>query len=225
MKHKFAPVIHVKTLDQARLNVKIAIDSGADGVFLINHQISGNKLVSITNTIREEFPRIYLGVNILDKDPIKFIEKLPLINALWLDSMNLNEDANLQPETLKIVMALLKNPSSNIKFFGSVAFKYQPQPKNLNRFIELAVEYANVLVTSGDATGEAASINKIIEIHKYINETFIGGKLALASGVHALNVESYKPYVEWFLVASSISKDFYNLDPIKTKELADLIHK
>lgn len=49
-------------------------------------------------------------------------------------------------------------------------------------------------------------------------------RLAVASGVTPENVQDYLPYVDDFLVATGISKNFHTLDPEKARELAGIIH-
>lgn len=49
--------------------------------------------------------------------------------------------------------------------------------------------------------------------------------MGLASGITAENVSSFLPYVDCFLVATGISRDFHNLDESKVKQLVDLIRK
>jgi predicted TIM-barrel enzyme len=49
--------------------------------------------------------------------------------------------------------------------------------------------------------------------------------LAIASGITPENIEKYLPYVDYFLVATGISKTFDEFDPEKRKLLAQKIHE
>ena len=56
---------------------------------------------------------------------------------------------------------------------------------------------------------------------------YFGGtafKTQLASGVTPENVDGFLPYVEAFLVATGIERDFGVLDPVRTRDLAEKIH-
>lgn len=59
----------------------------------------------------------------------------------------------------------------------------------------------DVITTSGPGTGQPASVNKIARIRSYIGDF----PLALASGVNKDNKKLFEPYVDYMLVASSIT--------------------
>ena len=84
---------------------------------------------------------------------------------------------------------------------------------------KLAIKYIDVITTTGDRTGSPADLNKIKTMYKSAN----GHPLAIASGIDIDNVKSYLPYIEWFLVATQISIDIYNLNPILVKQMAQII--
>jgi hypothetical protein len=48
--------------------------------------------------------------------------------------------------------------------------------------------------------------------------------LAVASGITSENIEIFKPHVDVFMVATGISANFHDLDPVKTYQLATLIN-
>ena len=62
-KHTFLPVIHVEDKEQAINQTRIALDNGADGIFLINHHISHSRLFEIFKEIRELFFNTWIGIN------------------------------------------------------------------------------------------------------------------------------------------------------------------
>ena len=59
------PVIHVQDFEQTKRNVVVALQQGAQGVFLINHDFWPAELLPIIKQIREAFPYLWLGVNFL----------------------------------------------------------------------------------------------------------------------------------------------------------------
>lgn len=224
---KFYPVIHCicpyeqQGIGHALQNTHIAIGGEADGIFLIGHTMRHSDLIYIYEHVRKHFPNIWIGINFLDTPlhgnclrHIDSAKKCDNLNALWIDGMPNNR--LLFPSTLQV--------------FGGVAFKYKdPHLKGdvLKNACEKAISCVDVATTRGDKTGVVPEISKLQWIQKYLEERI---PLALASGVSLENVSLFLPYVDIFLVATSISSmrnNFWHADclvPEKVKELADKIH-
>lgn len=231
---KFYPVIHCidprekQGVGHAIKNTSIAIENGADGVFLIGHGMEYVELLYIYENVRKQFPKIWIGVNFLDisHDTIfhgasfcfdwsrlsHVAKKCENLNALWIDAM---PDERL--------------PLSSIQIFGGVAFKYVDphlDGKALSDACENAIRCVDVATTSGDKTGSAPSVEKLETIKRHL-----GGRipLALASGVSSWNVREFLGAVDIFLAASSICERNPKLGneeylvPEKVRELSDLI--
>ncbi len=217
---KFFPVIHCQNYEQTLRNVSIAQDSGADGVFLINHKIPHFFLSLIAERILERFKPFSIGLNYLDLDPVTALSVIRFgIKALWSDDPRLSEFAVTQ-DLPQIFLDYREARGDEITYYGSVAFKYQRQPQDLQGMTRLAAAYVDVVTTSGAATGSAPEFSKIIQMRQALGDK----RLAIASGISAENVRDYLPYVDDYLVATSISTDFFNLNETKTKELAKIIH-
>lgn len=225
---KLYPVIHCidpfkeSGITHAIESVRIATENGADGIFLIGHDIHFGQLTHVYEHVRKEFPKFWVGVNFLDissrnnwhglETATKRCEDL---NALWVDGM---------PQ-YKLVIP------KTIQVFGGIAFKYiapDLQGDALSKACAEAKGRVDVAVTSGNATGEAPSTAKIRSIRKELDPTI---PLALASGITEENVTSFLKEADMFLVASSICKkqrigtkilDY--LVPEKVRNLADYIH-
>jgi len=116
------PVIHCidpnkgkqKCLETTFLNIKICIEQGADGVFLINHSFSAIYLIDIYIAAISEFPKFWIGCNFLGvEDPLDFVEKngISNIKGIWNDQgYILDESDNLyQSFFLKMQLMLLIN--------------------------------------------------------------------------------------------------------------------
>lgn len=226
MKKKFYPVIHCINphskggIGHALRNTRIAIDNGADGVFLIGHKLEHVDLFYIYQFVRKQFPHMWIGLNFLDI-PVARIDLLNIytkpgdqVNALWFDELPDKHFAS----------------SPHLEIFGSVAFKYRnpnASEEILKQECEHATLYTTTATTSGNKTGEPPSLEKLEKIKALLNNRI---PLALASGVNAGNAVSFKPCIDSFLAASSITErdPYYGnheyLVPYKTRELADLIH-
>jgi hypothetical protein len=219
------PVIHCVGLGfggtgHALANARIAFGNGADGVFLIGHKVHSGDMTYIYNHVRKSFPNMWIGINFLDvsinqqtESLLHLVRECIELNALWVDNMPNRDDQKL-----------------DVAIFAGVAFKYinpNPDGDELARACQQALQYCDVATTSGDKTGQPPSLEKLAAIHKNLAGRI---PLAVASGVDAGNVTEMKPYVNKFLVASSIIErrgplgTHEYLVPEKVRELADLIH-
>jgi hypothetical protein len=211
------PVIHVQSPKQAIENVKIVQDAGCGGCFLINHSIDHKQLLHAYEKVVSKFPEMWVGLNILGMEVGEAVERTSeFADGLWVDNLGVKEDGdNLDLLTLDNVRA-----NDLTLLFGGTAFKYQESVKDVAKVAAIAAKYCDVVTTSGDATGSAPAVEKI----RLMSEAVGDRRLAIASGISLENVESFLPYAYYFLVASSISKSFTELDFDKTKALAEKIH-
>lgn len=214
MSRTFSPVIHVRDEAQALANARIAYESDADGCFLISHgDMSAFDLMVLANKVIDAYPGWAVGVNYLDLGVRKAMWQAPLHSPLWTDDLELDDIQEVSRQRDK----------SGWKgaLFGSVAFKYKPQPDDLRGATELAKRHVDVVVTSGPRTGVPPDIEKIRTMRSALGDD---GLLGVASGLSAENVEPFLPYVDCFLVATSIGLDFHNLDPRRCREMARKVH-
>jgi predicted TIM-barrel enzyme len=79
----------------------------------------------------------------------------------------------------------------------------------------------DVVTTSGKGTGWAADIKKIQKMKQAMGDF----PLAIASGVTPENVTTYLPVADCFLVATGISRNFYEFDLAKTRQLINVVRK
>lgn len=190
MKNTLIPVIHLVSEAQVFRNIDTCLECGISKVFLINHMSSWHSLISCAKEVKNRY-KLWLGANMLDvstKDALS--REDDLFDAIWCD-------ASISKEEVKMFRKFKG------LYFGGLAFKYQPQPINIELACQDAIESIDVPTTSGVGTGKAAALDKIKEIKIYLGEH----PLALASGVSIENIEMYKPYVDYFLVASSITDE------------------
>jgi len=226
----FLPVIHTLSTDQIRRNAEIAKVGGADGVLLISHvpMFREPELLRAALELRALYPDWWVGVNVLgshsDTTMLTTIRH-GLIQGLWSDDVGLSPANSL--EDARELGALIRESRGDWSglYMAGAAFKYQTwvPPTRWGKAAHLAAAAgADVVVTSGDATGEPAPPEKLEKMREALGDHALG----LASGVTADNVTLY-PAVNAFLVASSILQDGpgEQFDPKALKELADLIHQ
>jgi len=210
------PVIHIKDAGQMLRNAAIAHKHGCDGIFLINHGgMSYDVLIGAYSILCKKFPDWWIGVNCLDLDPVKVFSKISQgISGVWMDNAMINENSKDQPEAIMIQKAREESGWRGL-YFGGVAFKYQRPVSEWAKAARIATNYMDVVTTSGPGTGEPAYLGKIKEMKQAIGDN----PLAIASGITSQNIRSYLGVVDYFLVATDISKNFWEFDPSLVKEL------
>ncbi|CAN5546108.1 hypothetical protein BH11PLA2_BH11PLA2_25370 [soil metagenome] len=218
-RHTVLPVIHVESRQQSLRNAKIARDTGADGVFLINHGIAGETLLEIQDAVASKHKDWWVGVNCLDMKPSEAFKSIgKKVRGLWMDNAGIQEDREDQPLPLR-VWEIQQERASQCLYFGGVAFKYQRPVQDLEAACITAARFMDVVTTSGPGTGHAADVEKIRRMKVALGET----PLAIASGITPENVNEYLPVADCFLVATGISLTFSELDEVRVKQLMAVV--
>jgi len=218
-RHTILPVIHVQSEEQAFRNVSIAQEAKADGVFLIGHTMPFLKLLKIHDSLREQFPSFWMGMNCLDLPPKDTFEAVgEKVDGIWTDNAMVDENATEQPRADEVLKVQSKIGWKGL-YFGGTAFKYQRRVEELEAAAKLASRYMDVVTTSGPGTGHAAGLDKIKRMKSALGDI----PLAIASGITPENVKTYMPYADCFLVATGISKSFEELDPLLVEKLVEIV--
>ena len=189
MKTEIIPVIHMITKEQVFANVDTCIKCGIEKVFIINHVVEVDELLNCACKVKNTYPNLWVGVNMLGLTASQSLMRSPIgINGIWSDSSLELDKANLK----KMI---------NGMFFGGLAFKYQPQPTDLQSACELSKLTTSVATTSGLGTGQSPTTYKIKLIREYLGEH----PMAIASGISSENIHLYKDLANYLLVATSIT--------------------
>lgn len=225
MSAKIYAVIHARDEIEAHLNAHKSLFCGVDGLIFISHgELKSPKLINLIDNFEFKHfrrskeagnynPNAKIGVNLLSERINDEIVDLVAgsVDILWSDYVP-------EGESLSRFMKRRDNVIYEFQFFGGVAFKYQPQPNDLIKAGQDARGIVDVLTTSGPGTGIAPDLKKI-----ELLASGFGNKIAVASGVTPDNAVSMLPYVDYFLVSTGISKDFYTIDEEKCTKLVDVI--
>ena len=219
------PVIHPTTKENALGSIQTAVESGADGIFLINQGMSVSEILNFIPEVHRRHQNLWIGVNFLGMEPevvIGTVADLP-VGGIWSDSADIDERSNAQPAAERFRQARRKTGWTGL-YFGGVAFKYQRDVPDalLPDAASAAIPWMDVITSSGPGTGYAASVEKA----KALRAGAGAHPLALASGVSPENAAGFLPYVDAYLVASEIETAKYSgiLVPERTKLLAEIIH-
>lgn len=221
-------VVHVDNLEQVLRNVRIAQDSGADGVFLIDHKANGStdELLTYYAAAQHEFPHFWIGLNFLScrADPQRAIRFMPRqVSGLWVDDVRYQEDApNPLSEVIDVAHAWRMQKTyrrTNALLFGGVAFKGCVKVSNPPAAASAVAPYVDVVTTSGPATGQPPSIGKIQSMRQAIGQK----PLVIASGMTCENIRSFVPYADGFLVATGISRTSTEFNRVLVERMAKLL--
>lgn len=181
------PVIHMVNENQVLTNVETCLSCGIEKVFIINHQTTSEELIKCAKRVKETYPGLWVGINMLDKCVEDAILYEFDFDGLWCD-----QSIKLEDYKYRKFKGML---------FTGLAFKYQPQPKDIELACKESILTSDVSTTSGPGTGKSADINKILELRKHLGDH----PMAVASGVNSTNIDSYKGVVDYLLVASSVT--------------------
>lgn len=224
--HVFLPVIHPVAKKTAMDSIQTAVESGADGIFLINQGMSETQVLDFIPEVHQRHESLWIGLNLLGVEPeevIGSIAGLP-VGGIWSDNADIDERSAAQPAGERFRQARKRTEWKGL-YFGGVAFKYQREVPDalLPDAARNARPWMDVITSSGPGTGYAASVEKAKALRSGAGDH----PLALASGVSPENISGFLPYVDAFQVASEIETEKYSgiLVRERTKLLADRIHE
>lgn len=217
-RHTLLLVVHVRSMEQALCSVAIAEGGGADGVFLINHQVSAAELLRIYAGVRDQFPTFWIGMNFLGNSPAEALRLIPsTANGLWTDNAGITEHG-VSLSAIFFANARQRSPWDGL-YFGGVAFKYQKESPDPPTAARIARSHMDVVTTSGAGTNIASDPKKISDMKSAIKDH----PLAVASGIRSSNVRNY-PTADCFVVASGVSyPEIDEFNPHLVRELTETI--
>lgn len=230
MSTEIFPVVHIQDAEQALDQSSMALEMGADGVYLIDH--GGHPpadLIHAFNQVKEAHPERFVGINVLQSpsaaatltlllDISRKGDMVALPDGLWEDNAELDKDRVFE-------LRALHPELTSIRYLGGVAFKYTPlfteDPGLASQEARRLEPYVDVVTTSGAGTGKAPTPEKIRAM-----KAAIGKKLAVASGISAQNFAQYDGSFDQLLVSTSVETEPYSgiFDPQKLQELIDVAH-
>lgn len=210
---KIIPVIHHKDEQLSFYNAEMCAKENVYGLFLISMEGDNYGLSALAKKIKNNFPHLKIGVNHLGYSAVESLyENLNYsLDMTWSDCPIVT--GSIISEEAKNIAKELENVQH--LFFNSVAFKYQRIEKNIPQAVLNSKSLQFIPTTSGEATGKAADLTKLILMKEYLKEYPLG----LASGLTPENVHEYNPFVDYGLVATGISKDFHTFDEMKLREI------
>ena len=206
---KAFPVIHLNSTQQGLTEATHAMELGADGVYLIDHQHgSPDPLLEAFETVVQDLPDAFVGVNLLcagtGLDAFRIlaqavrertISRYP--DAVWAD--------DARPERLELQRLREADKAlALITYLGGTSFKYtsaySDDPSAAAAQATQMAPFVDVVCTSGPGTGHPTTPQRVAAMKQAIGEQ----ELAVASGVDVDNVGMLRSHVDQVLVATSI---------------------
>lgn len=176
-------------------------------------------MLRIHGEVMEVVPDWWVGVNFLDLEPeFAFAELTPTVAGLWVDSAEVDERSSEQVAAERILKAQEESGWRGL-YFGGVAFKHQRHVNDVAAACGVARRFMDVVTTSGSGAGRPPEVGKIRAMKLALGEF----PLAIASGITPENVGDYLGVADCFLVATGISKNFHELNPVRVKALVDRV--
>ncbi len=200
------PVIHVINVKQTLTNADILHQNNVQGCWLINHSCSDKTFAEAFTQVKTKYPGLWVGINYLGGQfaPIIFSTEYSIKpDGFWFDNVGVcDSDATTGHEIRKLME---EAELSDVLVFGSICFKYQPQPKSVEVTTQTALEICDVITTSGKGTGidhDVADIKKFQTMKALCDKK---AYLAVASGISESNIINILEHVDIFMVNSSIA--------------------
>ena len=222
------PVVHINNPDTAREEATVALESGADGIYLIDHAARHDVVFDTYANVRSQHPDAYIGMNLLGYGAVDAtwtvkraidegrIPQSP--NGLWID--DIDDDRYGAPGAMEIKRA--HDDLARMRILGGIAFKYThtftEDPEMAARETDRLRSHVDVVTTSGAGTGHAPTPAKIAAMHSRLD----GKRLAVASGISEQNIHLYGGNIDEILVSSSVETEPYS-GVFDRKKLASMI--
>lgn len=214
--------------DEACRDVEASAEGGADAVVLINEWCSLQELEDTLGKIREKFPKQKLGVNFLgDKEePYGFADSFRLANEyglslVWTDFSGV--DLIEERESISLHGVQEKRPPL-VFYCSGVHMKYSTL-KDPEKPIEVsalqAMGWVDGVIVTGPKTGVACDPQNVKRVRQVVGDYPVG----VASGVSSENVGAILPYVDFYLVASSLQDSHKRIVRSQVEALSAVIHR
>ncbi len=208
-KKVFLPVVHIIDMGRTIQNLAILSKYNVQGCWIINHSCSDDAFYQSYNYIKTTYPSMWVGINYLSYNPLAVIdfclEYSIHPDGFWFDNLGVLDHDVLTAE--KINDYIRTHKFDHVLIFGSICFKYQRQPKDVGLTTTNAMNFTDIITTSGKGTGqdhEQADLEKF----KLMKEVCRGQNyLAVASGISETNIINIIDSVDIFMVNSSIASN------------------
>lgn len=219
---KVYPVVHINNVKLAIDEGSCALNMGADGIFLANHNRIVGNVFEVLAGLRERQGRRkwFIGINLLEYTTFEVLDWLFYVSkfnhcypdAIWLDDVT-NSGYDSPVSLYNILKSASPKELRGCLVFAGVAFRgtrgYTESPILAGREAKKWLDCLDVVATSSPRSSIEPSIAKL----KAIKGNSDGKPIAVAGGITPKNIINYAGLVDHVLVSSSIEiKLPYNIN-------------
>jgi hypothetical protein len=224
-------------INHAQYDIDILTSGGVDGIIIENFgdapfvkdNLSKRSLVNFTTVVSnlQIDKKLDTGINVLRNDGIS---ALSIAEATDADFVRINVLNNIMYTDQGIIegkayeISQFRNTlSSDIKVFADVFVKHATPPygsKIENHTKELLERAgADVIIVSGDGTGEVTDINDLQKIRNIVPP----GKLAIGSGINSQNINEYMDIADIGIIGTDFKVDSVLDNPVDLNRVKNII--
>lgn len=182
----------------------------------------------IATAIREEAPRLKLGVNVLRNDTrgalaIASVTGAQFIRANVLSGVSATDQGLVEGDSAWLLRERARL-GSRVAIFGDICVKHAQSlshPSLIQAFEETSQRaLADSCIISGETTGRSVELKDLRELSPMRRK--LKTSLFLGSGVTADQVADFSPYVDGFIVSSYLRRGGKAGAPLDTKRIGQL---
>ncbi len=209
-------------LERAKMESRCYLENGVEALLVENYFGSAYDCETVLAWLQQEYPSVVYGVNILG-DYKKAFELANKYEAkfIQIDSVC----GHLRPmQDLKYQEKLNELRSqSNAVVLGGVRFKYQPvnSGRTQEEDLLLGMERCDAIVVTGEGTGIATPIGKVVEFRKTIEEF----PLIMGAGVTPDTLSETCAYCDGMIVGSYMKDHHRDIGDINAKYVKEFMKR
>ncbi|MDA9178993.1 BtpA/SgcQ family protein [Acidimicrobiia bacterium] len=214
-------------------------EGGVDGIIIENFgdapfvkdNLSKRSLVSFTTVASnlELNKNLDIGINVLRNDGISALAIAEAIDANFVRINVLNNimytDQGIIEGKSYDVSQFRNTLSKDIQVFADVFVKHAtpPQGAKIENHTKELLERAgaDVIIVSGDGTGEVTNIEDLNRIRNIVPK----GKLAIGSGLNGKNIQDFSKIADIGIIGTDFKVDGVLNNPVDTDRVKDIIGK
>ncbi len=191
-----------------------------DGVFLVNNDCSSLSLINAYIYAKQMYPKKWIGLNYLGNcyEAMGFAKYLN-VDGLWMDNIGVFDD---NVNRAKFIQSYIDGIDFRGLLFGGICFKYQVQPQSPEITAKNASRFAHIITTTGKGNSHPVEIEKVRQIYNAVNNTNF---IAVASGISPENIREILPYVNVFMMHSSVINETGLFDKLKLEQLVQIVNE
>ena len=206
-----------EVLEKALRDARALVEGGVNGLVVENFNdtpfyprrvppVTVAAMTKVAAMIREEFPEVPLGINVLRNDALSAMSIAYVVGARFI-RVNVLTEVAVAPEGLLVgeaheLLRLKRSLGANVAIMADVDVKHAKPlvGRSISSVARDAVERggADAIIVTGEATGSPASLSKVLEVKRAVGKVpvFVG------SGINAENASKFLEACDGLIVGT-----------------------